>query len=141
MYKGNLLPLKSNSCTLTSVSDISVIYKLTEEHPTVQHARRQKIKLAAQFFSHSTSCAIRKRYELGFEICNATEIVVFVDVINDYFELLNTKFNKYQSVPRKKPFGIDLELQVKFSRDVDNYISSIRVFGGQYCSHSFQRVI
>lgn len=49
----------------TSKFDLKIAHKLTEEHLKVRHAKRQKVRLAAQVFSHTNSQAITRLGALG----------------------------------------------------------------------------
>lgn len=133
MYKGKLLTSRTIAqlLTLTLVSDASIAHKLSEEHLRVHHAGRQKVKLAAQLFSHSTASVIRRVYSLGHEIYNAAETEEFVEIVNDWFDIFNSKFTTIQSVPTKKPFGMDLLNQNEFIDKVDVCVRNTRAFGRQ----------
>lgn len=133
MYKGKFLTSRTIAqlLLLTSVSDASISYKLTEEHLTVHHAGRQKVKLAVQLFSHNTASAIRRCYGLGHDLFNATETAEFISVVNDWFDVFNRKFTTFQSLPTKKPFGMDLLPQMQSLANMDACMQNIRARGRQ----------
>lgn len=51
---------------------------------------RQKVKLATQLFSNTTSNAIRRCYSLGLELYNPTKTADFFQLVNDWFDVHNS---------------------------------------------------
>lgn len=66
---------------------------------------RQKVKTAAQLFSHTSASAIRRCYSLGLDVYKATETADFVQLVNDWFDVLNSSMRTF-SYPGKVCFKI-----------------------------------
>lgn len=71
-------------------TNTSITYKINDEHLSVKGPGRQKVKLATQLFSNTTSNAIKRCYSLGMEIYNAVETVEFFKLVNDWFDIHNS---------------------------------------------------
>lgn len=65
------------------------------------------MKPAAQLFSNSTANAIRRCYALGFELYNATETADFIQIVNDWFDVLNSKIDTFNYPGKVYYFGIN----------------------------------
>ncbi|KAM8702528.1 hypothetical protein ACLKA7_005644 [Drosophila subpalustris] len=72
-----------------SSSDLSILWKVTDEHLNVKSAGRQRVKLATQLFSNTTSSAIKRCYSLGLDMYNAPETADFIKLVNDWFDIFN----------------------------------------------------
>lgn len=52
-----------------------------------------KVGPAVQLFSRTTSAAIRRCYTLGYDIYNAVSTAEFIDLVNNWFEIFNSKID------------------------------------------------
>ena len=111
---------------LTSSSEVSILYKITDTHLNVKNAARQKVKLATQLFSHTTSCAITRAVALAkCHSKNALECAVFIKVVNDWFDVLNSKLPAIDSRARMKAYGLAISGQNEILQKMDTLISNI----------------
>ncbi|KAH8277175.1 hypothetical protein KR026_006683, partial [Drosophila bipectinata] len=92
-------------------SDVSILFKVTNSHINVESLAKQKVKLATELFSHTTASCIRLCYELGNIIENPCETADFFDLVNDWFDVFNTKMSKENSIETTQPYGEQLQMQ------------------------------
>lgn len=121
-------------------SDMSIVYKLTEKHLTVHDAGRQKVKLAAQLLSNTTASAIRRVHALGYELRNPLNTADFIELVNNWFDIFNSKLFKAQNTATKKPFGKQLKEQEEFLVNVTNIMLNPLV-PNKKAIHPFQKGI
>uniref|UniRef100_Q7M4J7 P element homolog (Lu-P2 element) n=1 Tax=Lucilia cuprina TaxID=7375 RepID=Q7M4J7_LUCCU len=107
----------------TSASDVSITFKLNDDHLTVKGAERQKVKLAAQLFSNTTANAIRRCFSLGLDVYQATETADFIQLVNDWFDILNSTLSTFV-YPGKEPFGHNLATQIKKLDEITKIMAS-----------------
>lgn len=89
-------------------SDIGIAYRLTPEHfPTKRSTKRQKVKFAAQVFSNSVSAALLRldATEPGVMPPETKRTAEFIKLINDWFDIFNTRCPVNDSRPTQKAFG------------------------------------
>ncbi|KAH8346927.1 hypothetical protein KR059_002985, partial [Drosophila kikkawai] len=105
-------------------SDVSILFKVTDSHINVQSLAKQKVKLATQLFSHTTASCIKRCYALGNVIENPCETADFFDLVNDWFDVFNTKISTANSIETTQPYGKQLKIQqgilVEMSKIMDN---------------------
>lgn len=53
------------------------------------------MKLAAQLFSNTTANAIRRCYSLGLELYKPTETADFIQLLNDWFDVMNSTMDTF----------------------------------------------
>lgn len=121
-------------------ADIKIAHKLTKDHfPPPRHVRRQKVSLAAQIFSNSTSAGIRRLVQLSKLKPNtynrmpleSEATADFLKQINDYFDIMNVYKCDHDSRPTKRAYGFRdaLERQNEVLVDVHNTIMNTRRIG------------
>ena len=74
---------------------IFYLYKIHNSIKNFIILGRQKVKLAAQLLSNTTANAIRRCYSLGIEIYEAIETADFFQLVNDWFDVLNSKLSTF----------------------------------------------
>lgn len=112
---------------ITSISDLSINHKLSDIHLNVKKAERQKVKWAVQLLSHSTSSALRRCVSLGkFEFENALPVADFIKLVNDWFDLFNSKMPYTDSRDRMKAFGLAKETQLDILNRMNDTTSNMR---------------
>lgn len=92
-------------------SDPKILLKINKSHISVRSSTKQKVKPATQLFSNTTVSAIRRCYELGYNVDNACETANFFQILNDWFNVFNTKLSKSKCIQPAKPYGQQLEIQ------------------------------
>lgn len=97
---------------LTSSSELSIACKITPDHLNFKNAGRQKVKTAAQLLFHTTSQAIKRCVSLGkMSSENALVCVDFIKIVNDWFDVFNSKMPAIDSRDRMKAYGLVINLQ------------------------------
>ncbi|CAL8069003.1 unnamed protein product [Orchesella dallaii] len=100
--------------------DYKVCYKLTSAHLTVEGRERQRVYYATQLISRSTALAMRMLCE------DKKEVADFIELMNDWFDIFNSRHPKD---PVRKPFGIDLDNQLRTLDLAYKEISAFRPIG------------
>lgn len=67
---------------------------------------RQKVKFAAQLFSNTTANAIRRCYTTGIELYNAVDTADFIQLINDWFDVMNSSLSTFYQPGKVKLYYI-----------------------------------
>ena len=78
---------------LVEKNEIKVAFKLTQFHIDVQSSERQRVRPAAQTFSHSVACAMiygKSPHDPDYH--NALTRSYFIQVVNDWFDVMNSRF-------------------------------------------------
>lgn len=125
----NATPVKE-VLSLISVADLKIAFKLTDEHLSVEAAARQKVKFATQLFSNSVSSAIRRCVMLGK--CKnkyALQCADFIKIVNDWFDVFNSKVPEIDSRNRIKAFGLAVEEQNDIINKMNDNILQLRASG------------
>lgn len=109
-------------------SQVSPSHKLKREHLTCKGPLRENIELAKQLLSHSTATALQHYRPIeDFELLNGT--VQFVDLITNWFDLVNVSNTNDKSTPFKSPYGKFLYEQDKLLNEMYNTIILMRCKG------------
>lgn len=115
---------------LNDKTDLTVAFKLKSEHLICQGTRRQKVSLATQLFSHTNASAIQacgEKRVLGFE--NWKIIVPVVELINNWFDLFNSR-NKYNHTNHgNDAFGVSFDEQCEILNKMKEFMVEMRVVG------------
>jgi hypothetical protein len=102
--------------------ELKIAHKLTPRHINVTGFERQNVRLAAQLFSRTTACAIR------YVFPGENEMVDFFQLVNDTFDLLNTRVKTGKSATTSA-YGVHLEAQSQLLDAMSKTISDLRVVG------------
>nr|AAK08181.1 putative transposase [Drosophila helvetica] len=102
-------------------SDVSILFKISENHLNVRSLDKQKVNLATQLFSNTTASSIRRCYSLGYDVENACETSDLFKLLNDWFDLFNSKLSTANCIQSTQPYG----KQLPFQRDVLEKMSKI----------------
>lgn len=92
-------------------SDVSIMFKISENHLNVLSLEKQKVKLATQLFSNTTASSIRRCYSLGYDVENACETSDLFKLLNDWFDVFNSKLSTANCIQSTEPYGKQLEFQ------------------------------
>lgn len=102
---------------------------------------RQKVKTAAKLFSHTTASALTRSAELG--LCNNSEDFVksseLFQLINDWFDIFNSKTVHKDSRPSSKAYGLALPEQNLILNEMNDAV--VNFFPSRSSLLSFQRGI
>lgn len=94
--------------------------KLTHFHIDLRQSARQKVKYAAQLFSHHTACLMKLKYPNNKNVFNLFETT------DKFFDVMNSRFTVDQSKKWHSAFGIDFVNQLQILNNMENMIKSIR---------------
>ncbi|KAB0805345.1 hypothetical protein PPYR_02315 [Photinus pyralis] len=109
------------------VSEISSCHRLTTQHVKCEKAQRQNVRRACQLLSHTTATAL-KRYRPGNDTILAQNVGNFTELVNNWFDVLNS-YTSTASLPTKKPYGLELEMQHKCLNEMEETIEGMRCVG------------
>lgn len=98
------------------------MFKLTMKHITVTGSERQNVRMAAQILSHTTAVNLRRHFGQYEEALLLAEII---EKINAWFDVMNS-YQIYNTVPSKKCYGTDIQLQNGILDDMAEFISNMR---------------
>ncbi|XP_041451514.1 uncharacterized protein LOC111065350 isoform X1 [Drosophila obscura] len=140
VVNGNIISAGTvkQAMNLASASDLSVSWKITDEHLNVNFTERQKIKFATQLLSSNTASAIRRCQQLGLQVDNASETADFITLANDWFDMFNVKLSTANSIATKQPFGKSLNEQRKLIGEMTAVMSALKVPSSKQ-KHPFQK--
>jgi hypothetical protein len=88
--------------------EVTIAFKLTDRHVHCQQAERQKVRLAAQLFSRSTANALRSLFP---EDEKKMELAQFVEDIDNFFDIFNSRIPLDKIKPLKCGFRINFKIQ------------------------------
>ncbi|KAF2902839.1 hypothetical protein ILUMI_03345, partial [Ignelater luminosus] len=92
-------------------SDLNTAHKINETYLTVKGAERQKVKFATKLFSHTIAKAVSRIGSLG--LCDSNnnwlQCSEFLKIINNWFDVFNSKVSQTDSRSRMKAYGLALE--------------------------------
>lgn len=131
---GKLISAKPVAKLLDVQSDIGATYRLTPEHfPAKGSTKRQKVKFAAQVFSNSVSAALLRLAgtEPGVMPPETKITAEFIKLMNDWFDIFNTRCPVNDSRPTQKAFGYSgaLRKQTDILVKVYNTVGEMRAVG------------
>jgi hypothetical protein len=109
-------------------NEVSVCFKPTEAHITCEKSQRQNVKLAAQLLSHTTATAL-KHYDLNVENQLAVNTGDFIELVNAWFDLMNTYRPEVPFFPSKSGYGLHLESQNQILDKMYNTVKTMRRIG------------
>lgn len=86
---------------IANQKEVSSIHKLTRQHVDCQGPSRQRVSLAAQLLSHTTSTAL---FTYGEEDLEFKHLAEFIAVINNWFDIMNS-YIPSAPIPTKCGYG------------------------------------
>lgn len=93
-----------------TTTELSVCHKLTPGHLSCEGPQRQKVRLATQLLSHTTATAL-KHYKPIEDIRLLEDTSNFIELVNNWFDLINVSHPNNKTTPFKAPYGFFLEEQ------------------------------
>jgi hypothetical protein len=109
--------------------EVTIAFKLTERHIYCQQAERQKVRLAAQLFSKSTANALRTLFPNDE---TKKELAQFVEDVDNFFDIFNSRIPYDKTKPLKCGFRINLEIQQQMLLRFKNLINRPLSFGKKH---------
>jgi len=106
-------------------TELSVCHKLSQEHLTCEGSQRQKVKLATQLISHTTSTALNHYQPITDKKLN-NDTAEFIELINNWFDIANVSHPNDNQTPFKAPYGLFLEEQNALLNNVYELIFNMR---------------
>jgi len=113
--------------------EIRANFPLRKEHLNLTGKQKQKVSYAAHVFSRKTGHA----WHVAFP--NRTTEGDFILLVANWFDVFNSHF-KSETLPPKKPFGLNLEYQLEVLEKMKSEIFDLRV-GNSRTIYPFQRGI
>lgn len=109
-------------------SELKVCHNLSDIHVSCRKFQRQNVRLAAQLLSYKTAQAL-KYFKPGTSEKLAEDTGNFIEVIDQWFDLLNTyRINRF-SIPSKSAYGLQLEKQNALLLKVDELFKTMKCCG------------
>lgn len=112
-----------------STSELTFAHKLTRQHLEVKGSLRQRVRLAAELFSNTVAKAIQYCGKHGLMPKNSQwhKAAEIVQLFNDWFDLLNSRFKYNENCPGRNAFGTDLKSQQELLNKVSEITSTMRI--------------
>lgn len=120
-------------------TEISICHKLSEEHLTCEGPQRQKVKLASQLLSHTTSTALL-HYKPIYDTKLLNDTANFIELVNNWFDLCNVSHSNNHSTPFTAPYGLYLDDQDSLLDKMYNTFLFMRC-NGKYSLQIFQKAV
>lgn len=96
---------------------------LSEEHISVSGPARMKVRLAVQLFSHHTAVQLKRTFP------HFTEAFNFVECVNAWFDVMNSRFIMDFKNPVHSAFGKRIEEQCAVLDKMYSLMSNLRIIG------------
>lgn len=120
-------------------TELSVCHKLNSEHLTCAGPQRQKVRLASQLLSHTTAIALL-HYRPIEDNKLFEDTANFIELINNWFDLMNVRHPNDKRTPFTTPYGLALEEQDLLLNKMYDTILSMRCTG-KFGLQIFQKAI
>jgi len=105
--------------------ELKVCHKLSALHVECEGARRQNVRLAAELLSHTTATAL-KTFKPGFDADLATRTGEFIEVVNKWFDIMNSYIPNLGTDVGKCGYGLRKEDQDRALNEMYNLMESMR---------------
>lgn len=111
---------------IKSHSTLKVTFKLTRDMLFATSLSAQKVRYATKLFSRTNAKALKRAGELG-EIKDQywKKLSDIMNLINNWFDVFNSKVSRIDSRPRMAAFGLELKCQMKILRKMKKLINNI----------------
>lgn len=112
-----------------STSELSIVHKVSKYHIELKGTERQKVRPAVQLLSNSVSKAVSYCGKSGLMPSELPweQVSDFVQLINRWFDVMNSKTKIRANEPSKNAFGINLKDQKEVLEKTSNVIKTLRV--------------
>lgn len=105
--------------------EVKAVCALTDLHVNCEKFQRQNVKLAAQLLSHKTAKAL-KHYLPGTDKKLAEDTGNFIELVNKWFNLLNSYYIGKYLPPSHSAYGVKLQEQNTILDDMDDTFKNMR---------------
>lgn len=122
-----------------TTTELSVCHKLTPEHLSCEGPQRQKVRLATQLLSHTTATALI-HYKPIEDIRLLEDTANFIELVNNWFDLINVSHPNNITTPFKAPYGLFLKEQDALLDKMYETFLSMRCVG-KFGLQIFQKAI
>ena len=109
--------------TDNSKFDLKYCHKLTIDHLLVTGTDRQNVRKAAELLSGTVSKAILHKYP------EERHVAEFIRIVNDGFDVLNSRIPVNKTAPLKSAYGMCIEEQSNALNELAHLCKSMRVVG------------
>ena len=106
-----------------STSDLKYCHKLTADHILVAGTGRQNVRKAAELLSGTVAKAIFHKFPLEKHMSE------FIDVVNDGFDVLNSRAPMHPTCNMKSAYGISPSSQEEALNKLERLCETMRVVG------------
>lgn len=124
-------PFSTIECGVTNI-ELNSMFKLTMKHITVTGPERQNVRMAAELLSHTTAVNLRRHFGQYDEAVLLAEII---EKINAWFDVMNS-YQLYNTVPSKKCYGTEIELQNEILDTMADFVSNMRTLNRHSLPHA-----
>lgn len=104
-------------------TELKLTPKLSTLHLDVKKSARQKVKYATQLFSHHTAALLKLKYPANPQFSE------FFDLVDQFFDVLNSRFLNDYKKPWHSAFGIHIEQQINIVNNMKSVVEKMRVAG------------
>ena len=115
---------------IESKNELKMLFKVSQFHLDVKQSERQRVRPAAQLFSHSVACAMiygKSPQDPDYNDCLAKSYAI--QLVNDWFDVMNSKnFDNRNRL--KTPFGKDEDIlrdQMDVLNRMDDFLDKFEV--------------
>lgn len=122
-----------------TTTELSVCHKLTPEHLCYEGPQKQKVRLATQLLSHTTATALI-HYKPIEDIRLLEDTANFIELVNNWFDLINVSHPNNKTTPFKAPYGLFLKEQDALLDKMCETFLSMRCVG-KFGLQIFQKAI
>lgn len=133
----NKKPLEALINKITT--ELNVCHKLTPGHLSCEGPQRQKVRLATQLLSHTTATALI-HYKPIEDIRLLENTSNFIELVKNWFDLINVSHPNNKTTPFKAPYGFFLEEQNALLDKMYQTFLSMRCVG-KFGFQIFQKAI
>lgn len=114
----------NNNIIHNALSELFVTFK---QHVTCSRPQRENVAMAAHTLSNVTATALR-RHLLGAEAKLARDVAGFLEIIHDWFAIMNT-YSPIAKIPTMKAFGQNLHIQNNLLNNVNDMMENMTCIG------------
>lgn len=108
--------------------EIKACHKIDSSHLNCRGTERMNVRKAAELMSHSVATALR-HFKLGGDSSIAENTSEFIEIVNNWFDLMNSYSPAHSKVPSKNAYGLKLEEQDKILKNMCDTINSMTCRG------------
>ncbi|KAJ4440540.1 hypothetical protein ANN_08681 [Periplaneta americana] len=108
--------------------EIKACHKIDSSHLNCRGTERMNVRKAAELMSHSVATALR-HFKLGGDSSITENTSEFIEIVNNWFDLMNSYSPAHSKVPSKNAYGLKLEEQDNILKNMCDTINSMTCRG------------